>query len=767
MMQTPDLTSALDESVFRAIFVSYFLLGTFAIIGMYMLLLFFQQRKKDYLLYALYSLLFCLYYNIRIESLTEIPVFGLSTQGLQFLQTPLLFVITGVYVLFIRQFASLQDLSPAFGRRLQVFCYLLFGIALGSIVFCLLGTDCDFVRRNREFVLIPMHLYTLAALVRAFIIIKSKLRYYILLSNSFLLVFSVIGVYYTSGAGYVETLESNSLLGFYPFNFSQFGVLAEMLCFSLGLGYKFSLIEKEKEQIQQLDELKNRLYANISHELRTPLTLILGPVEEQLSRSQDPQDRKQLKLVQRNALRITSLVDQMLDLSRLESGNVQLHVSSGNFTALLKQLIASFHYQAEQKQLKIRTSLEEPPGEAWYDPDILEKIVVNLISNAVKHSPENGDIAIATRASGGFWILEVTNTVRKVDQDELSKMFDRFYRGSSPEKGFGIGLALVRELIALYRGKLDVQFTEDKAIRFTVTLPCHIGMFETGEVVAPVKAPEATPTAPPERLIPERADMATILVVEDSEAVRDYLSSLLRAHYRILKAADGEEGIQLAERYLPELIISDVMMPEADGIQLCNHLKHEQTTSHIPIILLTAKAGDTNEIAGLKTGADAYITKPFNREKLLARIEQLLAQRDRLRKHYGKTLDFAPEYAISQAENHFLDRLKTVIEKNLTDSGFTAEAFSSEMHMSRSQLHRKLQALTGMSATQFIRSQRIKLASELLQDTDTPVNGIAYQTGFNTPSYFIKCFREHYGVTPAQYRSKGPEADTPTIPSQA
>ncbi|WP_432410718.1 hybrid sensor histidine kinase/response regulator transcription factor [Rasiella sp. SM2506] len=514
---------------------------------------------------------------------------------------------------------------------------------------------------------------------------------------------------------------------------------------------KLQLKHSETERLKKLNDFKTTLYTNISHEFRTPLTLISGPIDHQLAKKDLTEtDRKELDLVKQNATRLLNLVNQMMDLSLIDAGQLKLQVEEGDLNILLKQIVAAFTYKATLKELTIVAKMSSKQlDQAWFDKDIMEKVTSNLLSNAIKYAPENSKIIFDVTKKDGFLILSLVNVHSSLKVKDLSRLFQRFYQDDENLEGVGVGLALVKELVTLSKGSIIVNTVDEKKIQFTVTLPIEKSAFTASEMVPHLVEDSIQETEVVE--INESSEKMVLLIVEDDPDIRKFVVSIFSDTYAVLEAENGEIGIKKAVKYLPELIISDIMMPVQDGIALCNTLKYNELTSHIPIILLTAKVGEENEMTGLKTGADAYVTKPFNSENLKLRVEKLIESRIQLQIRYSKDFTIGPELAVTSTESSFLNRLKTVLDKEITRPDFKSEDFAKEMLLSRTQLHRKLKAIFNMPASEFIRSQRLKLSLELLKESDATISEIAYQVGFNTPSYFIKCFRETYNCTPTEY----------------
>ncbi len=513
----------------------------------------------------------------------------------------------------------------------------------------------------------------------------------------------------------------------------------------------------ETKRLKKLDETKSRLYTNISHEFRTPLTLISGPIDKQLSKADlKEEDKKELSMVQRNAKRLLNLVNQMLDLSKLESGSFKLSVTEGKLEVLLKQITAAFKYKAEDKDIDFKSKILTN-NNAWYDKDIIEKIVTNLLGNAIKYAPEGGRVTFETMEQDGQLIITVINNGNTITDEELGKLFQRFYQTNKSSDGVGIGLSLVKELAILSHGNIVAHNMNEDDIQFTVTLPIERSFYNQSEIVFneeesvehEIKFQEMKNG---EEIIPNSEEMPVLLVVEDDADVRQYIVSIFKKDYNLLEASNGKEGIEKALKYIPDLVISDIMMPLTDGIEVCNTLKNDEKTSHIPIVLLTAKVGEENEIKGLKTGADAYVTKPFSNDKLLIIVEKLIELRRQLQKRYSHEIEVNhKELSTSTIDQKFLQRMQKVLDECITEPDFTSEILGEKMLLSRMQLHRKLKAMTGLSTSEFLRSQRLKLALKLLKESDLTVSEIAYQVGFNTPSYFTKCFKAVYKCTPNEY----------------
>lgn len=510
---------------------------------------------------------------------------------------------------------------------------------------------------------------------------------------------------------------------------------------------QLQLEHAESMRLKQLDEFKKKLYTNISHEFRTPLTLISGPIDKQLSNEDlNIQEREALELVKQNANRLLGLVNQMMDLSLLDAGQLKLKVKKGNLSIILKQLVAAFRYKSEEKNIHISSSIKELKS-VWFDQDIIEKICSNLLINAIKYAPEGTVVLFDANQQNGQLLLSVINENNEVKADKLGKLFERFYQNNEANEGIGVGLALVKDLVTLSKGTILANTIQENKIQFSVTIPISESAFEEFEIVnktVKTNLSKALISSTPK-------DAPLLLVAEDDHDILAFVSSIFENDYRILKATDGQKALEICRDKIPDIVISDIMMPELDGIELCNELKQDPLTSHIPIILLTAKVTQEQKQQGLETGADAYVTKPFNAQTLKIRADKLIENRVLLKQRFNDQPILTKALAVTSVEEEFMNRLQSVLDEHITDTSFTSEGFSKLMFMSRTQLHRKLKGTVGMTTSELIRSQRLRLAKELISKHKVTTSEVAYSVGFNSPSYFIKCFKEAFKQTPSQF----------------
>lgn len=530
----------------------------------------------------------------------------------------------------------------------------------------------------------------------------------------------------------------------------------------------------ESKKLQEIDQIKTRFYTNVSHEFRTPLTLILGPLESATSlaaSSGNLQISRNLEMVNRNAQRLLELINQLMDFSKLESGNMKLQLQESDIVRFLRTCTLSFSSLAVSKGIALQFKTTAEYIITSFDKDKLEKILNNLLSNALKFTREGGSVEVMVDVSNTGVVLQVTDDGIGIPEDKVEYIFNRFYQldnNARTFEGTGIGLALLKELVLLCNGEVQVKSEEGKGTVFVLTFPLRINemkamhdgnpqTFVAGAVLEEGNAERVSP--PVESILHNETthlaegeqERQIILIVEDNQEIRSYIKTAFGNEFLILEADNGEKGLAVAEKNIPDVVITDIMMPKMDGQELCRLLKTNEKTSHIPVIILTAKASQENKLEGLETGADDYITKPFYLKELQVRVNNLLEQRERLRKRFTQKVILQPgEVAITSADEAFLNKCIAVIEANMSNSEFSVDAFGKEIGMSRSQLHRKLTALIDQSASEFIRNMRLKRAAELIKKNYGNTAEVAYEVGFNSVSYFIKCFKEMYGKTPSE-----------------
>ena len=536
------------------------------------------------------------------------------------------------------------------------------------------------------------------------------------------------------------------------------GILTIIALVGIFVYFQFRNRQKTLKKLQELDATKSTFFANISHEFRTPLALIKGPIEDHLdSDSLSPHDRKNLNCALRNTQRLKDLVDQLLALAKLESGNLKLNIQQANMPNFIISQVEVFSFSCDEKIISFQVDVVKDNIQDWFDQDVLEKILYNLMGNAIKYTPENGFIKLTGKRQAEKFEISISNSGNYIPLDQQQKIFTRFYQTDSKNLGSGIGLALTKELTEAHKGTISVKSEENGTTEFKVVLPVKKTAFEENRFFSKNTEKENLEVLPvfekfteKEIVLPE--DAPVILVIDDDNDIREYIKSIFKNTYTVHTATNGKEGFAMALETIPDIAVSDVMMPEEDGFTFTKHLKEHQLTSHIPVILLTAKSQVTSKLEGMGIGADAYVTKPFNSQLLKATAENLIENRRKLQKRFSQEIILMPrDISVSSVDEQFLERLQSVLDKNITSSDFSIENFGCQMGLSRMQLHRKLKALTGQSASEFLRSQRLKIAARILREKKVPISEVGYTVGFNDPSHFTKSFKKEFGQTPSDF----------------
>lgn len=524
------------------------------------------------------------------------------------------------------------------------------------------------------------------------------------------------------------------------------------------LFFLFRIKHRADIKLRKLDLLRTHFFSNISHEFRTPLMLIMGPAETRMREEDTPVEIKQeMELIHRQGKQLLHLVDQLLGLSRLEAGAVKLKLEQGDVFLLMNTVAESFQFLADKKHIKYVIDIKSSAEMIWFDRDAVQKIVVNLLSNAFKYTPEQGDVSISCSVQSSNIHISVSNSGEGIPNDKLAKIFERFYQVEHNAGGIGIGLALVNELVQLYGGRVGAESNPGQLTTFTVTLPSEKALLPANAIVVTNALASEKNLVSAEPDVHNHTELPLVLIAEDNDDVRAFIRKTLEHHFRCIEAPNGKKAHLLAATEIPDLIISDIMMPDMDGLSLCKKLKSEEPTSHIPVLLLTAKSGEADQLQGLESGADDYIVKPFNSELLLVRIRKLIETRKALHARFSQEVVLRPkEIVLNSSDQQFLQKVQLVMDKYLTDSELTAERFAEEVGMSRMQLHRKLSGLTGMSANTFIRTHRLKMAAQLLLSSDINISEVGYHVGFSDPSYFSRCFKEHFQCSPTEFTKQAP-----------
>ncbi|MGZ8516823.1 MAG: two-component regulator propeller domain-containing protein, partial [Chitinophagaceae bacterium] len=534
--------------------------------------------------------------------------------------------------------------------------------------------------------------------------------------------------------------------------------------------FEVQLQRREAERAHAMEQLKTKFFTNVSHEFRTPLSLIISPLDKIIKHTSNEEQKKQLNLVQRNAKRLLSLVNQLLDFRKMEVQEIKLHPSIGDIIGFSKDISHSFMDIAEKKKIQFSFASNIDSLEIYFDRDKIEKILFNLLSNAFKYTHDDGMVNInlvynppENNEGDGTLAIEVKDTGIGIPADKHEKIFERFFQTDVPEsmvnQGTGIGLAITKEFVRLHNGIITVKSEPEQGTCFTVLLPAK-KIYDS-----PTRTSiNAMPAEDAEQIIAEestkRGKKKTIIVVEDNEDIRFYLKDNLKGLYKVEEATNGKEGWEKIKLLNPDLVVSDIMMPLMDGVELARKIKTETLTSHIPVILLTAIGSEEKQLEGLKVGVNDYITKPFTFEILASRIKNLLAQQELLQKRFQKQIEVNPgEVTITPVDEKFLKQALEVVEKNMDNPDFSVEDFSRDMYMNRVTLYRKILSITGKTPIEFIRSMRLKRAAQLLEKSGMSIAEIAYEVGFNNPKNFTKAFKEEFKALPSQYVASKKEKD--------
>lgn len=763
-----------DESHYRTAVQDAFLLGMFILSIVINLYFFIVVREKEFLYFCLFLLTFsvmalCSLNDIFLKEdpglLLHLYIISNSCSGFLLIQ-------------FVRYFLKTFQHFPRWDKYLLGFGVLQVLVLLFSgFSSALLRMNFSQPARVSENTIKLLHGVLL--LITLFLYIRNKDRMIRLMLSALIpILFLQVtayalavmnGLYYPRfGAPDISGYESG-------FNSMAFFILIlcylwMMIIFTWVLFLRFSEVRKKLARQSSLDHLKSRFFANISHEFRTPLTLILGPVED-LLRDKDAQKfTEPLQYIHRNSKRLLQLINQLLDLSKLDVGSYRVNTNRSDIIPFVKQIVHSFSSMAHRKNIllevevdpRLKHALGDGAPAFYFDEDIFEKILYNLLSNAFKFTSEGGNITVGiSMADNNLLALKVEDSGMGIPADKLSFIFDRFYQADDSHKkqyeGTGIGLALVKELVELHQGKITVVSNVNKGTVFS----CY---FEFDKKIIPTNTAAAT-ASNKNIVLPVAISNDTgvgkatgtgrpvILVVEDQQDVRNYIRSKLADTYTVTEAKDGREGFETAKKEMPDLVISDVMMPVTDGFELCALLKDDVLTSHIPVILLTARAEDADKIAGLETGADAYLIKPFNSRELLIRVHNLIELRNKLRKKFSGKLVVKPEeITVTSQDSRFMKQLLGIVENHISDEQFSVAQLGREFAMSPSQINRKLKAIINQSAGAFIRSVRMERAMELLKNNQGGIAEIAYETGFREPAYFSRVFKSYFGYAPSEVK---------------
>ncbi|WP_178984207.1 response regulator [Winogradskyella helgolandensis] len=719
---------------------------------------FIVSKDKNYLNYSLYLLSTALLFSVRLPSVFNL----INTVEPRLFYYVRIFGVTsasGFYFYFVVYFLNFKHRFP---RLYKLSLITLNAILIFTVSYLLLIVIFPYLPYKVLVMIIFKIIFTLISLwVFIFLLFqKGDTIYKAVLVSSLLL---IIG----------NLLSTITDWSFFFLN----TVLIEIIIFTAIVSYTNKINSKkrlenkfllEQEQINnqnllEINQLKSNFFANISHEFRTPLTLISSPIDDELAKdSISDKKRQQFTVAKQNSERLLELINQLLDLSKIDAGHLKLQLQKGNVLQLISALSDSFSYHAKQKHIIYVINIEQDEETVWFDKDAIEKITVNLLSNAIKYTGEGGTVTCKAYVENKNLCIEVKNTGKGLTAHELKNIFERFYQTNEQNQGSGIGLALVRELVELHKGTIEVSSIPNEETLFKLSLCIDKNNFKKESIVAEASTDKVQPEIPlfTSSTIEDEekftsGNLPILLIVEDNDDLRHLLKQTFEDRFHVISASNGTIGVEQALEHIPDLIISDIMMPEKDGITLTKELKNDERSAHIPIILLTAKAEVESQFKGIETGADDYITKPFNKNLLVLKVEKLIESRRQLQLRYSQELVLLPkDIAVTNLDEKFLKKVETILEKNLIDPSFNVTEFSEAIGMSRMQLHRKLKALTGLTASEFIRSQRLKLAAQILKSSDINMSEVGYSVGFNDHSYFTKCFKEAYNCTPTEFANR-------------
>ena len=529
-------------------------------------------------------------------------------------------------------------------------------------------------------------------------------------------------------------------------------------------------IEKEREEahrMHELDLMKIKFFTNVSHEFRTPLSLIMAPVDKILKQIAEPDIQRQLMLVNRNAKRLLNLVNQLLDFRKMEYQELKLHEKNGDIVSFIKDLSYNFSDIADQKDIKFIFDSEAESFYTSFDHDKIERIVFNLLSNAYKFTHEGGQVSVLLNliekdADSKFLEIRVIDTGIGIARDKQERIFEPFIQndipGSMLNQGSGIGLSITKEFVKLHHGEIFVESEFNEGSCFTVLLPVrplNKNIFTDGELLLNHSS-EFMPGDASSKNGPckdnKDGKKPTILLVEDNDDFRFYIKDNLKAFFNIIEAENGKKGWQKALAQHPNLVVSDISMPEMNGNDLCLKIKSDKRTSHIPVILLTALTGEDQQLKGLETGASDYLTKPFNFEILQSKIRNILSQQEYMRKTYQKQVDVSPtEMAVDSPDELFIKKVLVLIDSNISNPNFSVEELSNEVFVSRYTLYKKILAMTGKTPNELVRSMRLKRAVQLLETGHLTISQICHKVGFKSQKYFVRTFKSEYNTIPSRY----------------
>ncbi len=754
-------------------------IGFVLMILIYNIFLFVFNKDTAFIYYSgclLCIVIFSIYNTGDLADMLESSVLAKDPRFFYFFKTTVyLFVIT--YLAFLRVFLRLPDLLPKWDNIFRKFVFWLVLPAAALEVLAMIYTQFNYnVVDIISTGCILLFLGTTAAFLFPLYRTKDKKGRFIIVGFAAMGLGILLTVY-----DRLQTVEFSTF-------FFKIGTILEIIIFSLGLAYrqketermrqkadfeleKSKILQTQKEQeakqLEELDQLKTTFYTNITHEFRTPLTVIIGMVDNIKGHE------KERRLIQKSSANLLHLVNQLLDLSKLNAGQMEVNAVQADIIPFLRYLTESFYSLASEKKINLDFKPDLKSLVLDFDEAKIQHIINNLLSNALKFTGEGGEVILSAHEikqnDKPYLQLKVADNGIGIAPAKIAHIFDRFYQAHNDKSGFtggtGVGLALTKELVEVLGGKIEAQSQKGNGAVFKVLLPITNNAEKPPEILRPKELYDKGIEVAKESVLSENLDQPRILVIEDNLDVTAYIESILYNEYHVLTAPDGLKGIQMAYDTVPDIIISDVMMPEMDGYEVTKNLKADKRTSHIPIILLTAKAAEADKMKGLQAGADAYLMKPFNKAELLIRLDNLVKLRNELQAHYSTfpTAVVSDNTVMAKKavqttsvktslDDQFIQKLHEVISNKLDDPELSITHLCKSVDLSHPQLYRKLKALTGKTPIQFIRSFRLHKANDLLQDSQLNISEIAYKVGFNDPNYFSRTYIQEFGRSPSEAR---------------
>lgn len=745
----------------RTIATQSFFHGVLVLMFLFPLGMFLLNKDRAYLFYAGYTLSISVFLGYYFEFqnfslLAEYPRLGRVLTNLSCYAFPFFYNLFLIHFLHIDNWRpDIKKLLNKFNRSLMV----IGGLTCTGLLF-FAPTTFKLIYANWLYLpIVIIGLGGLGYLNWQYWRSHNRLAQFVALNNFFLLIGLLLSAFiaYLGAMGFFDVRTAS----FWGILFLEATIVLQLLSFSLSLSYRSLETEREKIKLKELDRLKSRFFANISHEFRTPLTLILGPVQQIKSQTINSTIHKQLTTVEKYAQSLLRLVNQILDLTKLEVGKMQLEPKVFDWVEMANVIIYSFESAAQQKQIKLSFKSALAQLLVTLDQSKMEQILINLMANALKYTPNGGKIEVQSN------LIDDRKTLQIIVRDngvgisvaDQKYIFQHFYQGEHPDftvnqPSSGIGLSLTKELVNLHYGTIQVKSQRGLGTSFIIELPLET--VEKTEAIKnssspsyPIVVSDLANSSSTEDIPKIQDDRALILLVEDHPDIQKYIQSCLIEEYQLVLASDGEIGVEQAIKEVPDLIITDIMMPKKDGYELTKILKNHTATSHIPVIMLTGKSTKASRMEGLQVSADDYLTKPFDPEELRLRVSNLIANRQKWVNHYqniatSKQIDLS----IPSMEDVFIQKALTVVEENLGDEQFSVEKLGRILRLDRTQLFRKLKAITGQNPSTFIRTVRLKKAYALLSNRSATVGEIAFSVGFNSTNYFNRCFKEHFGKTP-------------------